>query len=130
MAKLEDFIPLFGLENCKFYSLDVSEQNETIREIFDKYNIVNCKKYINSAMDTAAILKNLDILVTVDSFPLHLAGSLGVKANLMLPGNSEWRWLKDPKKTIWYNSVNMFKQTEKFGWQDVILRIKDDLSDN
>jgi tetratricopeptide (TPR) repeat protein len=127
MAKLEDFIPLFSLSNCKFYSVDVSEQDESMLKIFDEYDIVNCKRYINNAMNTAAILKNLDVLVTVDSFPLHLAGSLGVKANLMLPGNSEWRWLKDSKKTIWYNSVNMFKQTDRFGWKDVILRIKEDL---
>ena len=130
MAELEDYIPLFDLDNCQFYSLDITEHDEETLEIFKKYNIINCKPHIKNAMDSAAILKNLDVLVTIDSFPLHLAGAIGVKTNLLLPGNAEWRWFRDTQTTPWYNSVRIFKQTDKPGWRDVILRVKEDLKNN
>lgn len=99
------------------------EHIETLN-LFEKYNIVDCKKYINDFYDTAAILKNMDLVITIDSSIVHLAGALGVKTYLMLPASTEWRWFQDNESTLWYNSVKVFKQKQQAHWSDVILRIK------
>jgi ADP-heptose:LPS heptosyltransferase len=53
--------------------------------------------------DTVGILKNLDLLITIDTYIVHLAGILNVKTWLLL-GYSEWRWSNDPHKTYWYKN--------------------------
>ncbi len=124
----ENYIPLFNLENFRFISFDIEQKDEKTLDLFNKYDIVDCSKYIENSFDTGAFLKNLDIFITVDSFPLHLAGSLGVKTYLILPVLSEWRWFNDTKNTPWYNSVKIFKQTETNDINIVIQEIKNQLS--
>ena len=129
-ATIQDFIPLFELEDCQFYSLDITKQDKDVTDIIEKYNITDCKEHIKTAVDTAIALKNLDYFITIDSFPLHLAGALGVKTKLLLSRNSEWRWFNDTKKTPWYDSVTIYKQTDKPDWTDAIQNIKEDLKNN
>lgn len=123
----ENFIPLFNNTNCNFISFDIVSKDNSTLELMNKYNIKDCSKYIKNAMDTAAFMKNLDVFITVDSFPLHLAGSLGVKTYLILPVLAEWRWFNDNKITPWYNSVRIFRQTETEDINVIMNRIKNEL---
>ncbi len=125
--EIEKLVPLFELENCQFYSLDIEEKDKKILDIFEKYNIIDCSKYIDDAEDTGAVLKNLDIFISVDSFPLHLSGALSVKTFLVLPVLTEWRWFKDTETTLWYDSVKIFRQTEQENLEVIISRIKNEL---
>ena len=61
-------------------------------------------------------MKNLDIMITVDTACLHLAGALGIKTFLLLPYCAEWRWFNNDKRTEWYESVEIFKQKERRDW--------------
>ena len=123
----EKLIPLFELKNYNFISLDISAKEQKTIELMQKYDIKDCSEYIKNAVDTGAFLKNLDILITVDSFPLHLAGTLGVKTLLTLPVLSEWRWFNDSESTPWYTSVKIFKQTENKNIDTIIQEIKNEL---
>jgi hypothetical protein len=78
-------------------------------------------------MDTAAIMKNLDLVITVDTAILHLAGGLGVRTWGLLPYSSDWRWLIDRSDTPWYSSVTLFRQKSAGNWEDVMLRVKTEL---
>lgn len=125
-----DFIkltPLFELPNFNFISFDINKKDEKTIELMKKYNIKDSSIYIKNAFDTAAFLKNTDIFLTVDSFPLHLAGALGIKTLLYLPVLSEWRWFNDTNTTPWYNSVKIFKQTEEHNIDFIIQNIKNEL---
>ena len=62
----------------------------------------------------------MDYLVTVDTSVAHLAGALGVKTFLMIPYVNDWRWFTDTKTTPWYDSVEIFKQTDPISWENVI----------
>ncbi len=126
--ELDKLVSLFELDNCQFYSIDIEEKDKNILDIFEKYNIIDCSDYINSAEDTGALLKNLDVFISVDSFPLHLAGSLGVKTYLILPVLAEWRWFNDTKNTPWYDFVKIFRQTETENLDFVVNNIKNQLS--
>ena len=107
---------LFSIKNTKFYSF---QKDDIFDELKDYPQLINLGDKLCDFSDTAAMLKNLDLFVTVDSAPVHLAGALGVKTFLMLPYYSEWRWFSDEKNTPWYNSVELFRQTTPCEWLDV-----------
>ena len=73
--------------------------------------------------DTIHLLQNLDLLITVDTFIVHLAGILNVKTWLLL-GTSEWRWSDDTSKTYWYNSVELIRTKENEELKDLIKTVK------
>ncbi len=77
--------------------------------------------------DTAGLLGALDLLVSVDTAVVHLAGALGRPAWVLLPLNADWRWLRHRADTPWYSSLRLFRQ-ERFGdWSEVFERVADAL---
>ena len=78
-------------------------------------------------MDTAAIMKNLDLIITVDTAIAHLAGGLGVPVWVILPFPAEWRWLEDRADSPWYSTMHLFRQ-KKFGdWESLFEEVKNAL---
>ncbi len=70
--------------------------------------------------DTAAILANLDLLISVDTAIVHLAGAMGVPAWLLLPYAPDWRWLLDRDDSPWYPSLRLFRQAHPGDWDTVV----------
>jgi hypothetical protein len=85
--------------------------------------LVNLSPEIADFEDTAAILSTVDLLVSVDSSPVHLAGALGQPAWVMLPFQPDWRWLQDRTDSPWYPSLRLFRQARWGDWDEVIHRI-------
>jgi len=77
--------------------------------------------------DTAAILSIADLLVSVDSSPVHLAGALGRPAWVLLPLLPDWRWLTDRNDTPWYPGHRLFRQTARSDWASVIAALSGEL---
>jgi len=79
---------------------------------------------IHDFEDTAAILTLLDVMVSVDSSPVHLAGALGCPAWVMLPFIPDWRWLLEREDdSPWYPSLRLFRQPGPQQWQPVLARV-------
>jgi len=74
-------------------------------------------------MDTAAVMKNLDLVVTSDTAIAHLAGALGVPVWLALAHVPDWRWLHDRDDTPWYLSMRLFRQEARGDWPAVFERM-------
>ena len=108
---------LVSKENCTFYSFQL------LSDIKNFNNFYNLNNYISDFSDTAALLMNMDLMITIDSSVAHLAGALGIQTYLLLPKTSEWRWFYDEDKTIWYDSVRIFRQKESNNWEEVIERV-------
>jgi hypothetical protein len=85
--------------------------------------LVNLSPQISDFEDTAAILSVADLLISVDSSPVHLAGALGRPAWVMLPFVPDWRWLQDRDDTPWYPTHRLFRQTSDGDWPGVIQRM-------
>lgn len=100
-----------------FYSFQIDENIEETENLFD------LSKHIKDYSDTAALLKNIDIMITIDSSIAHMSGALGVKTFLLLPKTAEWRWFNDEETTPWYDSVTIFKQNKSADWDEVIDRV-------
>lgn len=110
------FKRLFDLPNTKFYSFQMND----IFDMCEKYpQIVDLEPDIENFDDTASMLKNIDVLITVDTALAHLAGALGIKTYLLLCFAPDWRWFDNDKKTEWYPNVTIIKQHDRRTWEDV-----------
>ena len=78
-------------------------------------------------LDTAAVIQNLDLVISPDTGIAHLAGALGKPCWIALPEPSEWRWLMDRDDSPWYSSVRLFRQTTRGHWGDVFVRMAEAL---
>lgn len=93
----------------------------------DGMTLVNLSPEIRDFEDTAAILSVADLLISVDSSPVHLAGALGRPAWVMLPYAPDWRWLVGREDTPWYPSLRLFRQSGPGDWTGVIQRMAQEL---
>src|SRR5262249_7932857 len=78
-------------------------------------------------MDTAAVMKCLDLIVTSDTAIAHLAGALGVPVWVALSVGADWRWLHDRADCPWYPTMRLFRQRRPHDWPDVFERIAHEL---
>ena len=126
---VEKFEPIFEKykDRVMFYSIQKDEAHKEIEKypfVVDMYN------QIKTFEDTAAILKNCDLLISIDSSPVHMAGALNVPTYVMLPYSNEWRWFVDDKRSIWYDSVEIFRQDNEGNFESVINKILERLDRN
>lgn len=80
--------------------------------------------------DTAALIANLDLVITVDTSIAHLSGALGKPTWVMLPKASDWRWLLDRDDSPWYPTVRLFRQTTPGAWDELIHQVSRALADH
>lgn len=90
--------------------------------------IVSLSDEIQDFEDTAAILSLIDVLVSVDSSPIHLAGALGCATWAMLPFVPDWRWLLERHDTPWYPKMRLYRQQLPDQWGPVLDTVSKDLS--
>lgn len=128
---LESFAQLADLENVSFYSLqkcDGLEQLATLPSDFNLHVFENLDEQSGAFMDTAALMKNLDLIITVDTAIAHLAGALGCTVWLLHPyATADWRWIHGRSDSYWYPTMRIFKQHEPFGYDGVIQEVKSEL---
>lgn len=80
-------------------------------------------------MDSAALMTQVNLVVTSDTAIAHLAGGLGVPVWLVLPYVADWRWGQDGQETIWYPTMRIFRQGERGDWQSVFARVAHELDE-
>ena len=78
-------------------------------------------------MDTAAVMRSLDLIITADTALAHLAGALGVPVWIALPFAPDWRWQRGREDTPWYPTMRFFRQTEWGRWEPVFACIAEAL---
>ena len=103
-APLEAFLPLATVPGVKLISLQKGRGVEQIAPLADRLAILDYRDY-TLFEDTAALMSLLDLVVTIDSAPAHLAGALGVPTWLAVARDSDWRWLVGRDDSPWYSSL-------------------------
>ena len=123
---LKDLVPILECDNLSFVDLQYGDTSEERSTLKDKNNI-NIQKLAsvdnyNDLDSLAALIDACDIVLTVSNVTAHLAGALGKKTYLMVPCGvgSMWYWHRDDHQSLWYPSVEMFRQDEPQGWSGVI----------
>jgi len=113
--------PLEQYEYAAWFSL----QRET-PALIPFNGVIPIADLIDTFDDTAFIVSNMDLIVTVDTAIAHLAGALGKPVMLMLPFLSDWRWLLARNDSPWYPSIKIYRQPFSKDWSDVIKAVLDD----
>jgi len=128
---LKEFAELAELNNISFYSLQKIFGLEELENLPDKFIIntfgPNFDETHGRFMDTAAVIQNLDLVITADTSIAHLAGALGKPVWVLLPYVAEWRWLQSGHTTPWYPNMRLFRQKIPSDWSYVIKEIKEEL---
>jgi hypothetical protein len=109
---------LLGDENFIWYSLQVGDPE------VQHQNLIDMTHRIHDFSDTAALIDNLDLVITIDTSVAHLAGALGKPVWVMLKFSSDWRWLLERSDSPWYPTMRLFRQIRSGGWGDVVEEVQ------
>jgi len=128
---LEKLEKLSHIPNVEFYSLQKNISPKELEKTSEHFIIHrfgdDFDKTAGAFMDTAAIMKQLDLIITVDTSVAHLAGAVGANVWVMLPYNTDWRWIMGRDDSPWYPKMKLFKQPKAFDWDSVIDNIFQEL---
>ena len=118
----ELFAPLAQKPGVRLISLQKGPGSEQLDKIPGQVLAVGSE--FSDLADTAALIRCLDLVISVDTVLVHLAGALGVPVWVALPKVPDWRWLLQRQDSPWYPSMRLFRQSEPGQWADVSNRIK------
>ncbi|MGB1109439.1 MAG: tetratricopeptide repeat protein [Gammaproteobacteria bacterium] len=118
---------LMDVPGVSFFSLQGGVQAEAIRHLPDGKKPRRLDLHIHGLEDLAAALGQMDLLIGVESLPIHLAGAMGRSAWVLLPREPDWRWQLEMKQSIWYPTLRLFPQQGSDGWEGVIHSVKTEL---
>ncbi|NET41067.1 MAG: tetratricopeptide repeat protein [Okeania sp. SIO2B3] len=124
-CKLTDFQSILDIAGITFYSLQ-KEPGEGI-QLLETLPILDLSSQLNDFADTAGIIAQLDLVITVDTAVAHLAGTLGKPVWILLPFVPDWRWMLDRNDSPWYPTARLFRQPKIGDWHSVFKQVKDSL---
>jgi len=128
---LKDFAILSEIDNISFYSLQKIYGIDELEDIPKNFKVHTFGPDFDNThgrfMDSAALIQNLDLIITADTSIVHLAGALGKPVWILTPHVAEWRWLQLIETTPWYPKARLFRQQKPIDWKHVMLEVKKEL---
>ncbi len=121
---LGHFAALIDDPSSTFVNLHKGAGEPQIQECGLADRIVDYSPDVESLSDTAAIIENLDLVITSDTSVAHLAGAMGRPVWTLLQFNPDWRWMLDRDDTPWYPTMRLFRQETRGDWDGVMARVK------
>lgn len=125
--RLDALRPLLDCPGTRFVSLQVGPGQEQLEGFGDRISDPGAGIDLTSFADAAAIVANLDLVITIDSAVAHLAGALGKPVWILLAFANDWRWLKGRDDTPWYPTARLFRQPAPGDWGEVVGRVRAEL---
>jgi len=113
--------PVLAHPDVAFYSLQQGPQRTELPGVTDLGS--ECE----AVMEAAAAMMNLDLIITTDTMPAHLAGALGRPVWLLLHSMADWRWMLGRDDSPWYPGMRLFRQPQPGDWKSVVSRIAEEL---
>jgi tetratricopeptide (TPR) repeat protein len=121
-AQLRDLLTVSGFS---FYSLQVGPRSSEAAQL---PGVRDLTADLHDFADTAALIENLDLVITVDTVVAHLAGALGKRTWILLPTPGDFRWLLHREDSPWYPTARLFRQPTPGDWATPLRRLRDELS--
>jgi tetratricopeptide (TPR) repeat protein len=122
----EQLLPLLRTPSARFYNLQI-DASGALPSVLAESGLIDLTADITDFADTAALISELDLVITVDTAAAHLAGALGHPVWTLLPFVPDWRWGLDREDTPWYPTMRLFRQKADGNWDEVIHCITDAL---
>jgi tetratricopeptide (TPR) repeat protein len=124
---LEFFYSLLEIPNITLFSLQKGNTLQKFNDVPTHERFIDLGNFIKDFSDTAAIMDNLDLVISIDTSIVHLAGAMNKPVWVLLDKRGEWRWLEDIDYTPWYPSARLFRRTISSSDEDILTKIKSEL---
>lgn len=105
-------------------ALHVLQRGDALRTMPPGLGVVSGS---DDVMEAAGVMRALDLVVTVDSMPAHLAGALGVPVWTLLHAEADWRWMRGREDSPWYPTMRLLRQERAGEWEPVVARVAAEL---
>ena len=112
-----------------FYSLQVAPTAEFTGEACNRNTHISLENLIRDFSDTAALIAQLDLVISLDTSVAHLAGALACPVWILLPFAPDWRWLIERDDSPWYPTLRLFRQPAPGDWSSVVHSVRAALAD-
>lgn len=125
---LDHYLTLVGLPGVRFYSLQTplgGGQADTLAA----HGIVDLEAELTDYARTAALVEQLDLVISVCTSVAHLTGALGKPVWVLLAHYADWRWGRDGDTSAWYPSARLFRQRTPGDWAELLARVRSALND-
>jgi ADP-heptose:LPS heptosyltransferase len=90
--------------------------------------MINLGAGFDDFADTAAVIDQLDLIVSVDTSVVHLAGAMGKKVWVLIPFDPDWRWMREVTQSPWYPTLTLFRQRTPHDWTSAMNTLQNRLS--
>ena len=124
---LEDILPFLP---SKFEYISLQREVREVDKLTLDLNphIRSFASDLKDFVDTAALINNLDLVISVDTSVAHLSGALGKKTLVLLPDIPDWRWMLTREDSPWYPTIQLYRQLEIGDWNSALVKLKLDLN--
>lgn len=120
--RLADLRPLLDMSASRFVSLQLGPPAGQLAEVGEA-RIIDASPFIRDLGDSAALMSELDLIISVDSSPAHLAGALARPVWMLVPFIPDFRWLLDRTDSPWYPTMRLFRQPGAGDWKPVVAQV-------
>ncbi|MGD0462048.1 MAG: tetratricopeptide repeat protein [Tepidisphaeraceae bacterium] len=120
---LSQLAPLATAGGVTFYSLQMGEAASQANHPPPGMELLDLTADLRDFADTAGLISHLDLVVSVDTAVVHLAGAMGKPVWVLLSFVPDWRWLLDRDDSPWYPTMRLFRQKSPGEWNDVVRRV-------
>jgi len=127
-CSLSVYAPLAEIKDISFYSLQKGERAQDGQYPPPGMKLIDWSDELHDFSDTAALIANLDLILSVDTSVAHLAGAMGKPVWTLLPFMPDWRWMLDREDSPWYPTMRLFRQPAPGDWESVMERVSEELT--
>jgi hypothetical protein len=120
--KFSDIDPLFDIPGVRFFNLQVPA-----RDLLPRTNLANYTDELVTFDDTAGLIDQMDLVVSVDTSIAHLAAALGKPTWVVTSFRPEWRWGRVDLPVLWYPTVTLYRCASPLNWKSAIDRVAQDI---
>ncbi|VXC75159.1 conserved hypothetical protein [Burkholderia sp. 8Y] len=126
--QLGDLFAKLADANCQFFSLQVGELSEAERALLHTHGVTDIAPHLHTFGDTGRVFEALDLIVSIDSGPAHLAAALNRPVCVLLAQACDCRWYDCARFTPWYPSMRLYRQTHLGDWSHPLAELRADLA--
>ena len=124
---LRQLLPVLRVPGVDFISLQMDRVAGQIMEIREASGVRDPSGHVSNFADTASLIAQLDLVISIDTAVAHLAGAMGRPVWTLLPFAPDWRWFLEREDSPWYPTMRLYRQERLGEWDPVIARIRDQL---
>ena len=130
VCSLSKLSKLFKNLNYTFYGIQFGNEHNQLESYTHLSNVFDLGDKLGDFAHTAAIINQLDLIISIDTYIVHLAGAMGIRTWVLLPFSPDWRWQLNRSDSPWYPSIKLFRQPKPGDWDSVVMDIKNTLETN